>query len=331
MCAPAGAPAGRVAGHPGPGDVGSLRHLPLRGRTRPAYTTVVFAFVISNGRSGSTLVHELLARHPEVGFVSNLEDRIPGLPAAAGRLNNTLYRRVPTALTRKGRLRYAPSEAWRALGREVSPMLVRSSRDLVAADAMPWVADRFRRFFGERADAQAKPVFLHKLTGWPRSGFIRAVFPDARFIHVVRDGRAVVASDLRVPWWRGWAGPEHMGCGPLSEADLAEWEASGRSFPVLAGLSWKIEMDAMVAARELVPADQWLDVRFEDVLDDPPSRFKSMLTFLGLEADPRFDAALARTHFQADRKDAFRAELHPADVAALDASLAGHLRRWGYG
>lgn len=292
---------------------------------------MVFAFMISNGRSGSTLVHELLARHPEVGFVSNLEDRIPGLPAAAGRYNNALYRRVPTTLTRKGRLRYAPSEAWRALGREVSPMLVRSSRDLVAADAMPWVADRFRRFFGERADAQAKPVFLHKLTGWPRSGFIRAVFPDARFIHVVRDGRAVVASDLRVPWWRGWAGPEHMGCGPLSEADLAEWEASGRSFPVLAGLSWRIEMDAMVAARELVPADQWLDVRFEDVLDDPPSRFKSMLAFLGLEADPRFDAALARTHFQADRKDAFRAELHPADVAALDASLDGHLRRWGYG
>ena len=124
-----------------------LWRLPLRGRTRPAYTSVVFVFVISNGRSGSTLVHELLARHPEVGFVSNLEDRIPGLPAAAGRLNNTLYRRVPTALTRKGRLRFAPSEAWRALGREVSPMLVRSSRDLVAADAMPWVADRFRRFF----------------------------------------------------------------------------------------------------------------------------------------------------------------------------------------
>jgi hypothetical protein len=292
---------------------------------------VVLTFVISNGRSGSTLVHELLARHPDVGFVSNLEDRIPGLPAGVGRFNNALYRRVPPALTRKGRLRYAPSEAWRALAREVSPMLVRSSRDLLATDAMPWVADRFRRFFTERASVQAKPVFLHKLTGWPRSGFIRAVFPDARFIHVVRDGRAVVASDLRVPWWRGWAGPEHMGCGPLSEADLAEWEASGRSFPVLAGLSWRIEMDAAVAARELVPTDQWLDVRFEDVLADPPSCFKSMLAFMGLEDHPLFDAALARTRFRTDRKDAFRTELNPADIAALDALLAEHLRRWGYG
>ena len=46
----------------------------------------MFIFVISNGRSGSTLVHELLARHPDVGFVSNQEDRLPGLPPAAGRL-----------------------------------------------------------------------------------------------------------------------------------------------------------------------------------------------------------------------------------------------------
>jgi hypothetical protein len=34
-------------------------------------------FVIGTGRCGSTLVQEVLARHPEVGFVSNLEDKLP--------------------------------------------------------------------------------------------------------------------------------------------------------------------------------------------------------------------------------------------------------------
>ena len=291
----------------------------------------MFVFVISNGRSGSTLVHELLARHPDVGFVSNLEDRLPGLPAAAGRLNNALYRRVPPALTRKGRLRYAPSEGWRALGRQVSPMLINPVRDLVAADAMPWVADRFGRFFTDRARAQGKPVFVHKLTGWPRSGFIRAVFPHARFIHVVRDGRAVVASDLRVGWWRGWEGPNGLRAGPLPAAYLAEWEASGRSFPVLAGVSWKVAMDAYAAARALVPAEQWLDLRFEDLLTDPLTRTKELLSFAGLPPHPVFDAALARTEFRADRADAYRAVLGQDALAALDASLAGHLRAWGYG
>jgi hypothetical protein len=291
----------------------------------------VFIFVISNGRSGSTLVHELLARHPDVGFVSNLEDRLPGLPPAAGRFNNAVYRRVPPALTRKGRVRYAPSEAWRALARQVSPMLINPARDLVAADAIPWVVDRFQQFFAERARAQAKPVFLHKLTGWPRSGFIRAVFPDARFIHVVRDGRAVVASDLRVDWWRGWEGPNGLRAGSLPAAYLAEWEASERSFPVLAGLGWKVAMDAYAAARALVPAGQWLDLRFEDLLTDPPTRAKELLSFAGLPPHPAFDAALARTRFRTDRADAYRAVLGPAALAALEVSLAGHLRAWGYG
>jgi hypothetical protein len=161
----------------------------------------VFVFLVSAGRSGSSLVQELLARHPDVGFVSNLEDRLPWLPSGAGRWNNALYRRVPPAMTRKGRLRYAPSEAWRALGVQVSPMLVRPVRDLQASDAMPWVTERFRRFFLDRARVQGKPVFIHKFTGWPRTGFVSAVFPDARFIHVVRDGRAVVASDLQTSWW----------------------------------------------------------------------------------------------------------------------------------
>jgi hypothetical protein len=290
----------------------------------------MFVFVISYGRSGSTLVQELLARHPDVGFVSNLEDRLPGLPASAGRFNNELYRRVPPALTRKGRVRFAPSEAWRALAHHVSPMLVRPIRDLVAADAMPWVAERFHRFFARRASVQGKPVFVHKLTGWPRSGFIQAVFPDARFLHVVRDGRAVVASDLRVSWWRGWEGPEGLGVGPLPAAYLAEWEASGRSFPMLSGQGWKVAMDAYAAARELVSPDRWLDVRYEDVMADPPSRFKELLGFMDLEPNPMFETALRRTPFRAERVDAWRAQLGAGDVDALDATLADHLHIWGY-
>jgi hypothetical protein len=290
----------------------------------------VFVFLISNGRSGSSLIHEVLSRHPEIGFVSNMEDRLAWLPAGAGRRNNDIYRRVPQALTVKGRPRFAPSEAWRVLAREVSPMLVKSSRDLLATDAMPWVAERFRSFFEDRAASQRKPVFLHKFTGWPRSGFIRAVFPDARFIHIVRDGRAVVASDLRVSWWSGWLGPPHVGTWPLPAPYAAEWEASGQSFPVLAGISWKTMMDAFAAARELVPEEQWLDVRFEDVLTDPQASFKQMLDFADLQPSSRFDTALSNTTFLPGRPDAFRKDLDPRTLELLEACLDRHLREWGY-
>jgi hypothetical protein len=287
-----------------------------------------FVFLVSDGRSGSSLVHELLARHPDVGFVSNLEDRLPIGPVA-GRFNSAIYRRIPAALTRKGRPRFAPSEAYRALTREVSVMVAQPYRDLLGSDAMPWVVERFRSFFVTRARAQGKAVFAHKFTGWPRTGFIRAAFPEARFIHIVRDGRAVVASDLQASWWRGYLGPELMHR-PMTPEYRAEWEASGRSFAVLAATGWKAAMDAYAAARASTPERQWLDVRFEDVLADPQGWFKEMLGFVGLEASPVFERALARTEFRRDRADAYRGSLGPATVAVLDASLAEHLRAWGY-
>jgi hypothetical protein len=290
----------------------------------------VYVFLIGTGRCGSTLVHQLLARHRDVGFISNLEDRVPGLPAGARRSGNALYRHIPYPASGTAWLRYAPSEAYRALSREVSPMVTEPSRDLLATDAMPWLADRFRSFFATRAGAQRKPVFLHKFTGWPRTGFVGEVFPEARFINVVRDGRAVVASGLRTPWWRGHQGPEQWPWGPLPPAYAAEWEASGRSFVLLAGLGWKLLMDAFAAARDLVPPGQWLDVRFEDVLANPGPRFKEMLDLMGLEGDRTFTRSLSRTQFAVDRQEAFRYELGPAAVELLERSLGDHLRSWGY-
>jgi hypothetical protein len=289
-----------------------------------------FVFVIGTGRCGSTLVQELLCRHPDIGFLTNLEDRLRHLPASAGRFNNQLYRRMSPSLTRKGRPRFAPSEGYRALAREVSPMVTESCRDLLASDAMPWVADRFRAFFTQRARLQGRPVFLHKFTGWPRTGFLGEIIPDARFVNVVRDGRSVTASALRTSWWKGHLGPDQWPWGPLPPAYAAEWEASGRSFPVLAALCWKILMDSYAVARELVPGDRWLDVRFEDVLADPEERLKEMLSFFGLDEDPGLRTALNRITLLPERQHDYRRQLDPASLAMVERSLAGHLAAWGY-
>ena len=125
-------------------------------------------------------------------------------------------------------------------------------------------------------------------------------------------------------------GPEAWPWGPLPPAYAADWEASGYSFPVLAALCWKILMDAYAAARDLVPSDRWLDVRFEDVLADPNARFKDMLTFLGLDDHPALHAALARIALSAGRQREYRRQLDPASLALVERSLAGHLSAWGY-
>ena len=289
---------------------------------------VRFTFVGGTGRCGSSLVQELLACHPDVGFVSNVDDHAPR--RSLGTANNAVYRRVPPAWRRKGRLRFAPSEGWRSLAREVSPLVCEPGRDLLAADLTPWLAERFRAYFEDRAAAQGRPAFVHKFTGWPRYGFVDAALPGSRFVHLVRDGRSVVNSWLQMPWWRGHRGPEGWHFGPLPPAYADEWEASGRSYVVLAGLAWKLLLDAFDDAAAKLAPERRLVVRFEDLLAEPTATLDRLCGFAGLASSAPFERAVARSRLGPGRGEAWRRELSPEQVALLDRSLAGHLARHGY-
>src|SRR4051794_41974216 len=96
-----------------------------------------FAFVLGTGRCGSTLLHELVARHPDVGFVTNVEDRFGRGPSA--RIQAGIFRRLPAGAPAKGRPRFAPPEGHRAPGREGSPILPGPAPGPAAPPAPPGV------------------------------------------------------------------------------------------------------------------------------------------------------------------------------------------------
>ncbi|MCU0269484.1 MAG: sulfotransferase [Acidimicrobiales bacterium] len=292
-----------------------------------------FVFLIGTGRCGSSLLHELLARHPGTGFVSNVDDVLAGRAARLGldRRNGALHRRLPAAATRKGRVRFAPSEAYRLLARRVGPVVVEPDRDLGAGDATPWLRARFRGVFLDAARRQGAPVFLHKFTGWPRAGFIDACLDDVRFVHVVRDGRAVANSWLQMPWWRGHLGPAGWHFGPLPPREAELWEASGRSYVVLAGLAWRLLIDAADDARRSIADPRWLDVRYEDLLNDPEHVLDEVVGFCGLAPSPDALDAARRLGVRRPRRDAWRTELLPVQVRSLDEAIGSRLERWGYG
>jgi hypothetical protein len=303
-------------------------------------------FVLGTGRCGSTLVNELLAGHEHIGYVSVAEDRF-GRPASAlaPALNEAYRRLAPFAAAsnerragggvrqRVGRLtlrRLGPSEAYHLLDREVSPALSVASRDLTAADATPWLRERFRRAIETRADRLGAAVFLHKFTGWPRVGFIQAAFPDARFVHVVRDGRAVANSLLQMPWWHGWLEPPRWGFGPLPPALERAWDESGRRYPLLAGLEWKVLVDRFDDVRAEVAPERWLELRYEDFVRDAAGLLRSVLAHAGLDETPRFRRFRDAFPVSAGRTDSYRRELGADDVRLLDAVLGESLRRHGY-
>lgn len=298
--------------------------------------------VAGTGRSGTTVVTELLARHPRTAFVSGLDDKLARL-GLRGRWNGPLYRHVtaprPPALRawseavgvlQRGRLGVRPSEAYDLLDRHVVAGWSRPVRDLVAEDMTPHVERRLREFVEQRLEAQRADVLVLHVTGWPRTGFLHAALPDLKVVEVVRDGRAVASSWLQMGWWDGWQGPDKWLFGPLPPHLHEVWERSGRSFPVLAALGWQLLVEAAERARDHHPAGAWLDLRYEDLLADPGAAVRGMLDLAGLDADPRFDAGVARHHLGGGRVDAYRRELTPAQVADVEDAIGPALRRWGY-
>jgi len=140
-----------------------------------------------------------------------------------------------------------------------------------------------------------------------RVGFINALFDDARFVYLKRDGRDNVNSLInawRTPryrtyqlpephsipgvdpqWWKfvlypGW--PEDVR-GPLEVVCARQWVASNES--TLDGLS-------------RIGAERWTEVRYEDLVAEPEVEVGRLLSALELEYEPqiRAKATAARTN-----------------------------------
>jgi hypothetical protein len=295
------------------------------------------------------MLADLLGAHPQVAFISRLDDRLRAL-GVLGRYNNALYRRLyclgpehrsqtakasprglPLArLKTKAEGLLGPSEAYNLLSDEVSPLLVESFRDLDASDATPALGRKLEEFFSVRAGAQSRAVFVHHFTGWPRVGLLHCVFPEAHFIHLVRDGRSVASSLLNVPWWRGYLGVPGWGLGSLEAQDAEAWSASGHSFWLLAALEWKILMDAFEKAKQSVAPDYWHELRYEDLMVSPRPALGAMLEFMGLGWDSEFERALGLTSFDGRRSRSFTQEFSQPELLAIEEADRPQLERYGY-
>jgi hypothetical protein len=202
-------------------------------------------------------------------------------------------------------------------------------RDLVAADVTPRVRKQLQSVLGRMMTPQ-RDRLLVKLTGWSRIGYLDEIFGDAKFIHIVRDGRAVANSVLHVnAWqWRGWYGPYSWRYGPLSAEDEAAWLASGRSFVALAGIQWKTHTRAIETARAALDPSRFLQVRYEDFCEDALGTCRRVTEFAELRPSPEFERNVKATPIR--DTDRWRKDLSPAQQELLTGLLREDLRRYGY-
>ena len=157
----------------------------------------------------------------------------------------------------------------------IAPLMERFRHEDPAAQAVGSVyADRAKLIAAVRAlcdavfgeFARAGEEHVAERTPWHvlHLPLIAEVYPDARFVHIVRDGRDAVRSIVAQPW------------GPDDVAGAAEeWRAS-----VTAGLSAVPELGARL-----------MHVRYEALLADPRSEIERI--YAHLELDGGIDEALA--------------------------------------
>lgn len=218
-------------------------------------------FIVGAPRSGTTWLHQLLATHPDVATGGEAHIFCEGLSALfdnhAGADPNM---GLSTWLTR--------------------PELVALARALVDG-VFTTMRDAVRPGATRILDKTPNHV--------PYAAHLAEVYPDASFVHIIRDARDSVSSQHDL--WSSW------------DSRVAGWDHAARA--------WRV---AVEDARTHLGALHYHEVRYEDLMRDTEPRFAEILAAVDLDHD---DA------FVSEAVDFCRA---PINVRASDARVA--VRKW---
>jgi Sulfotransferase family len=198
-------------------------------------------FVVGCARSGTTLLRTMLDGHPRLA-VPDESHFVIGLAPR--------WWRPGGAATLDDILEHPKVQAW-----DVDPVTLRARSEAASPRGYAAMVDAV---FSAYAAAHGKARWGDKTPGYvsyvPQ---LARLFPEARFVHVVRDGREVAAS-------------------------LAEWDWGART--AVSGAWWwahKVRVGRRDGAR--LGPERYLELRLEDLTASPEETLRRLCAFLGEE------------------------------------------------
>lgn len=269
-------------------------------------------FVLGAPRSGTTLLQVMLSCHPRLAVPPETRMVVQSYRARAafGDLREAQNRAHLARWLTKRR-----STKFRDLG--LSGHEVRSA----IKSGPPTLGSALEIIFKAYAARFDSPRWGDKWPSYYRHvPALLRLFPDAQFVHLVRDGRDCVASQVEMPWFKG-------------------------SFETAASI-WAEAVDNAGLNRRRLRADQWHELRYEDLVTSSEATLRSLCTFLGEDFDPAMTkpdrlaskAVPARKTWHSrvsgplDAAHVGRASTALSDEqrAVLEFAFSGRLRAYGY-
>ena len=207
----------------------------------------VFPILVSSGRTGLTLLRLIFDSHPELAVAHE-----PRFLAPMARKHRRYERDGEVEVERfvEDLYRFAN---FRRLG--LPRQDVRAALD---ADVPTDFADAARRVFGLFAESQGKRLYANKSpVSISYLEPLARLFPEARFVHLVRDGRDVALAYLE------------RNKGPSSVAEGA--------------FHWRLRVSRGRRAGERLGPDRYQEYSYEALIDDPEGTVRDVCRFLKLD------------------------------------------------
>ncbi|MCF7983818.1 MAG: sulfotransferase [Thiohalocapsa sp.] len=287
-------------------------------------------FLVGAGRSGTTLLYKLLALHPRVRVITNYDVHF-GRFSPAGAVLELAHRFPQVARSvwfssggaahfQHGYRRFFPmpvegEPVYASCG---VPLGSTSSEDLPAE-----VAACLRNTFDRMQRSSGASVFITKRTANNRRlNWLREAFPDARFIHLMRDGRDVAHSLSKVRFWEThnvwWDGRKPR-----------EMEADGWEPLQICARNWVEDVLAAEQGLEGLPEDQCATFTYENLLGNWEETLTSVCEFLGLGNSESFLDAVRALDIRW-REPKYKVAWTPEQLKIVESEQHGLLRKYGY-
>jgi hypothetical protein len=245
-------------------------------------------FIVGRARSGTTWLRGMLNSHPEIlcwGEGRFFERNFRLEDFEQSQLINLLPNSLYGAILESMHLRAWIDRAVWAKGKGTDEHLASLARLAIAYFLAEQLSKTDKRIVGDKTPFVSAEVFEE----------IAAIYPEARVIHIIRDGRDATVSLMHHMW--NYA-KDRGGIYDLEPEELERRDAyrSGSPVALAEGLFTKERLTSLASdwssgvgrAIEDGPAllgDNYTEVRYEDLLEQPLEEVRRLLEFLGAGAD----------------------------------------------